>query len=101
MVTQTWKCNQCGEDSCTLVSLVMRDNCSGPHSCPYSFPARWHRDTDTADNQEVVPAESDAAAREVDGERVDIVGPEQQADIIASQRVREEEAESNSHKSPI
>ncbi len=36
-----------------------------------------------------------------ESERVDIVGPEQQADIIASPRVREEEAESNSHKSPI
>ena len=49
-------------------------------------------------DQHVPPAESDAHAREPE---CGIVGPEQQADIIASPRVREEEAESNSHKSPI
>ena len=49
----------------------------------------------TADNQGVPVSESDDSAREVSGERVGIVGPEQQADIIASQREREEEDAAN------
>ncbi len=55
----------------------------------------------TTDNQGVPPVESDAAAREADGERVGIVGPKQQADIIASPRERQEEVDRDSHRSPI
>ena len=36
-----------------------------------------------------------------ESERVDIVGPEQQADIIASQRERAEEDAQNRHRSPL